>query len=71
MLAVPCQTEKRLPECVLSGTFDYGFKLGLMAKDVRPTTKRGPFVIIYLYKRDRPSLPFNPVRDRPPCLPPF
>ena len=38
MLAVPCQTEKRLPECVLSGTFDYGFKLGLMAKDVRPPT---------------------------------
>ena len=28
------QTEVRLPERVLTGSFDYGFKLGLMAKDV-------------------------------------
>ena len=29
------QTEVRLPEEVLSRKFDYGFKLGLMLKDVR------------------------------------
>jgi 3-hydroxyisobutyrate dehydrogenase-like beta-hydroxyacid dehydrogenase len=29
------QTEVRLPEEVLSRQFDYGFKLGLMLKDVR------------------------------------
>jgi len=29
------QTEERLPKEVLSREFDYGFKLGLMYKDVR------------------------------------
>ena len=33
------QTERRIPDCVVSGTFDYGFKLGLMAKDVRIANK--------------------------------
>merc|ERR1712159_310112 len=29
------QTEVRLPEKVLTGSFDYGFKLGLMLKDLK------------------------------------
>lgn len=28
------QTQERLPQAVLTRTFDYGFKLGLMLKDV-------------------------------------
>ena len=34
MCSCPC-SEQRLPEKVLTGSFDYGFKLELMAKDLR------------------------------------